>query len=101
MKNNLEAGILEINPRANENFRMFKQLSRESILIILVAICVIITVGTHIRMNTLVDDMADLKAGSEVNIRVVLESNADLKKEVRILQNKIDRYQANLHSGDD
>lgn len=31
----------------------------------------------------------------------MLESNVELKKEVRLLQNKIDRYQANLHAQGD
>ena len=95
---NLETGISEINPRANESARLFKQLSRESILIILVAICVIIIIGTHIRTNTLVDDMADMKAGYEVNIRNTLESNANIKREVRLLQQKVDRYEAKLNA---
>lgn len=87
----------EINQRANDSFRLFRQFNRESILIILVSICVIIVIGTHIRINTVVDDMADIKSGYEVNIRTMVESNTELKKEVRLLEYKMDRYESSLH----
>ena len=78
--------------------RRFINVSREYALILLVAICVIITIGTHFRMNTLTDDMSDIKAGYEVNIRDMVDSNADLKREVRLLDNRVIKLTARLEA---
>ena len=86
----------ELDPKASSWFRLFDRISRDSLLLTLVGICVIVTAGTHFRMNTLADDMADIKAGYEVNIRKMIESNSRLKKEVRLLQMKADRYEVKL-----
>lgn len=86
----------EINPRANESVRRFFNFNREYILILLVAICVIITVGTHIRMNAVVDKQAYVIAGYEVTIQNNIDSESDLKKEVRLLQQKADRLEAKI-----
>jgi len=86
----------EINPRVNESVRRFFNFNREYILILLAAICVIITIGTHIRMNAVVDSMADIKAGYEVNIREMVKSNTDVQKQVDYLKSKSDRLEAKL-----
>ncbi len=82
--------MTELDSTINRNLRLFDRFSRESLLVILVSVCVIITAGTWIRMNTLIDAMADIKGGYEVNIRQSVESDDALKKEVRLLQLKID-----------
>ncbi len=38
---------------------------------------------------------------AKIQMQVVLESNVILVKEIRVLQNKIDRYEANLHALED
>ena len=91
-----KAGVAELNPRMNQSVNSFFQFIRQGIFIILVAICVIITIGTHIRMNGVVDAMSDIKAGYEVNIRDKVDSETDLKKEVRLLQQKADRLEAKI-----
>lgn len=90
----------DMNAERNEHFRFFWKFSRESILIILTAICVIVTTGTHFRMNGVVDSMADIKAGYEVNIRNMIDSNDAKAMEYRLLQNKVARYEADLHAKD-
>lgn len=87
----------ELNPARNEHHRKWTQFNRETILIILVSICAIITAGSHFRMNDVVDGAADIKAGYEVNIRNMIESNTALTKQVLMLQNKVNRYEAELY----
>ena len=45
----------EINPRANDSFRLFRQFNRESLLIILIAICCIITADNYFRTSRAMD----------------------------------------------
>ena len=94
----------ELNPKRNEHHHNWIKFNRESVLVILVVICAILSAGTHFRMNAVVDDVAnqtaDVDAGYKVNISNMILSNQTLTKEVRILQNKIDRYEADLHAGE-
>ena len=101
LKNRKMKNPTDINAERNERFRFFWKFSRESILIILTAICVIVTAGTHFRTDEMVDDMADIKAGYEVNIRNMIESDIAKTKQVLLLQNKVNRYEAELYVRED
>ena len=90
----------ELDQIRNERFLFFRMFNRESILIIMVAVCVIIATGNHFRMNAVIDANADIRSGYEVNIRNMIDSNSEKVKEIRLLQNKVDRLEADLHAGD-
>lgn len=98
----------ELNPKTNKEYRFLDKYDRSTLIIILVITSIIISVcgvgfglGTHIRMNAVVDDMADIKSGYEVNIRNMVEANSNLKMEVRLLQQKVDTFNAKVNANED
>lgn len=60
----------ELNPARSEHHRKWTQFNRETILIILVSICAIVTTGNHFRTNSAVD------AANEANAKVDYELQA-------------------------
>ncbi len=102
--------------------RFIKRFLFEGVLIIIVCVCAIVTTGNHFRTNGAVDaaDKADIRSTSiqgrvETEFqRMALEFERELRqsderwklsydalnKEYRLLQNKVARYEADLHAGD-
>ena len=86
--------VEELQPERNHLNRLFKRFSQESKAVSIATIAMVIAVLSLLMAWMAVYDAIHAKT----QVEVMLESNADLKKEVRILQLKIDLYDANLRS---
>jgi len=73
---------------------LFKELVDESKTVTISSVSLIVAVLALLMAWMAVYDSTHVK----IQQQVVLESNGELKKEIRILQNKIDRYEADLHA---
>ena len=80
----------------NTRYRLFEKFSKESTGITIAGISLVVAVLSLLMAWMAVYDSTHVK----IQQQVVLESNVELKREIRLLQNKIDRYEANLHAGD-
>ena len=89
--------VQELQADDNRLNRLFEKFSSEAKAVSISTVALVVSALALLMSWMAVYDAIHAKT----QIEVVLESNADLKKEVRILQNKIDRYQANLHQGID
>ena len=77
--------------------RLFKKFSSESKIVSIAMIALIVSALSLLMSWMAVYDAVHVK----IQQSVVLESNAELKKEIRLLQMKMDRYGAELHSNED
>lgn len=89
--------VQDLKEKDNRLHRLFEKFSNESKTISIASVSVIISVLALLMSWMAVYDAIHAK----VQVDVMLVSNTELKKEVRLLQNKIDRYQANLHAQGD
>lgn len=87
----------EINPARSEKYRYLEKFNFLPKLIVLASVAMIISMLALMMAWMAVYDSTHVK----IQQQVVLESNAELKKEIRLLQNKIDRYEANQHARGD
>lgn len=89
--------VQELQPEHNRVAALFKQFLSESKAIIIAAVALIVAVLALLMAFMAVYDAIHAKA----QLDVVLESNADLKMEVRLLQMKSDRLEAKLDAKGD
>lgn len=82
----------DLQEKDNRLHRLFEKFSNESKTISIASVSMIISVLALLMSWMAVYDAIHAK----VQVDVMLESNAELKKEVRLLQMKVDRYEANL-----
>jgi len=87
----------DLQEKDNRLHRLFERFSNESKTISIASVSLVISVLALLMAWMSVYDAIHAKT----QVEIMLESNADLKKEVRILQNKIDRYNAELHAQGD
>lgn len=78
----------ELNPARNEHHRLWTQYNRESIMIILIAICCVITADNHFRTSRTIDVSSDsnnrltaLEGRFETELqRMALEFDRELRR---------------------
>ena len=87
----------DINPERSEKYHYLDKLNFVPKLIILATVAMIISMLALMMSWMAVYDSTHVK----IQQQVVLESNADVKMEVRLLQMKVDRYEAKLESKGD
>lgn len=84
----------DLQADVNRITRLFERFSSESKAVSIAAVALVVSVLALLMAWMSVYDAIHAKA----EVAVVLESNADLKKEVRLLQFKIDLYDADLRA---
>ena len=84
--------VQDLQTDDNRLHRLFRQFSSESKAVSISTVALIIATLSLLMAWMAVYDAIHAKT----QVDVVLESNADLKKEVRLLQMKVDRYEAKL-----
>ena len=90
--------VQDLQPDDNRLNRLFQKFSNESKAVSIACVSLVIATLALLMAWMAVYDAIHAKT----QVVVVLESNADLKKEIRLLQYKMDRYEAGLHvKGDD
>ncbi len=80
----------------NAQYRLFRELIGESKAVTIASVALIVAALSLLMAWMAVHDSIHVK----IQQQVVLESNLDLKKEIRLLQMKVDRYEAKLDQGD-
>lgn len=82
----------DMNRERNEKFRFFHQFNRESILIILVSICVVLSIASFLRAERAID--AANKANATATTWQTMYKETD--RECRLAQNDIDDFRIAL-----
>ena len=88
--------VQDLQVENNRINRLFERFSSESRAVSIATVALIISALSLLMAWMSVYDAIHAKT----QVDVVLESNANLKREVRLLQNKIDRYNAKLEAQD-
>ena len=81
----------------NRFYRLFNKFSSESKIVSIATIALVVSALSLLMSWMAVYDAVHVK----IEQHAVLESNVDLKKEIRLLQMKMDRYGAELHVNGD
>jgi len=88
--------VSDLQAEDNRLNRLFQKFSSESKAVTIASVSLIVCALALLMAWMAVYDSTHVK----IQQQMVLESNLELKKEIRILQNKIDRYEADLQARD-
>ena len=81
----------EINPARNEHDRLWRQFNRESLFIVLVAICCIMSIASHLRADRAIDDAKEANIRSQMQTETIQGLEGDINV-YRIRAAKIDAW---------
>ncbi len=82
----------ELNPARNDRYRFFRQLTRDSALIVVVIVCMMASIASYLRAERAVDDAKESKAMAQTWQVLYKET----ERECRLAQLEIDDLRISL-----
>ncbi len=91
----------DLQAETNQNWRLWQKFNRETTLIILVAICCIVTIGNYIKVDraesTANAAIAKVLVLTDINDRL-RDENKQLTTAINITERKVTRLQSTLYA---